>query len=747
MKKLILLLFLLIVNFDKANSDIIKNIVIEGNKRIVNETILEIIDFKKNYNYSNEEINLFQKKLFQTNFFKTINIDFNNNLLKIKVDENPIIDFFSIPGVKNKKRENDIYDAISLGQNKIFSQSLLLNDIQKITEIYQSKGFYNVIVTPKISELSNNRVNVVFDILRNSKINIKNIFFIGEKYFSSSDLSSVVSSSRYGWWKFLSSSGTINENRLEYDKNLLRKFYINEGFYDIQILSTDYEINESDNSADITFSINSGPIYNFGKTSISDESLLLREKDKNNLKKIISDEINGKYSQKKIEKLKENIEKYLEVNNVEFTGFSLEEKKDLNNKITLDISFKKLPRQYVKQIKVTGNSITEESVIRRNLIFAEGDALTKSKLQKSINNLKDTQLFKDVKYNLVTLSDNDENINLNINVEEQPTGSISAGVGIGSSSSSINSGIEEKNLFGKGINLNSSISIGTDKVSGKTNVSIPDYKNSGNTLNSSLYVVSTDLDNAGYESTAVGSASSLQFELFENLSLVGGAEIQRDKISTNSTASSLYKSREGNYMTYKGFYNVIADERNKKFQTTDGHVYKFGQALAVPGSDIPYVENNASASYFSLLKKDFVLNIKGGVSTINAFDNQNVKLSDRKYLSSRRLRGFESYGIGPKDGKDHVGGNYSAYSTIQSTFPNPLPDRWNANSLVFIDAANVWGVDYDSSKDSDKIRSSYGLALDWISPLGPLSFVLAETISSAPGDKEEGFNFQLGSSF
>jgi len=289
--------------------------------------------------------------------------------------------------------------------------------------------------------------------------------------------------------------------------------------------------------------------------------------------------------------------------------------------------------------------------------------------------------------------------------------------------------------------------LGTEKISGIVSFNFPDYKFTGNQIGYDIYVESTDFDNAGYESTVAGNSASIKYDLFEDVSLKTGLGIERDKITTNSSASALYKSRKGNYMTYKGFYVLENDQRDRKFQTTNGHKVGFGQTIAVPGSDIPYLGNDVFGSYYKSLNKDYIVNLKAGASSINAFNNKDVKLSDRKFLSSKNLRGFESYGVGPKDGKDHIGGNYSAYTSIASTFPNPFPEKWNANSIMFLDAGNVWGVDYDSSKDSDKIRSSAGIALDWISPLGPLSFTFAETISSAKGDKEESFSFKIGSSF
>ena len=336
---------------------------------------------------------------------------------------------------------------------------------------------------------------------------------------------------------------------------------------------------------------------------------------------------------------------------------------------------------------------------------------------------------------------------MNVEVEEQPTGSISAGVGVGTTETAVSTGITEKNLFGKGIITSTNLSLGTEKVQGKISNILPDFKNSDNDLSLEIFALSTDFENAGYESKVVGFNSAISYDIFEDISFKPGIGVDFDKIDTNDNASAVYKSREGDYVTFKGIYTLSSDKRNRKFQTTDGYSIGLSQGLAIPGSDIPYIENSIFGSYYQPLSDEFIFSIKGGLSSINSYNNKDVKLSDRKFLSSRNLRGFENMGVGPKDGSEHVGGNYSAYTNLATTFPNPFPDKWNANSIVFVDAGNVWGVDYDSSKDSNKIRSSAGLGLDWISPLGPLSFIFAQTLSSADGDLEESFNFQIGSAF
>ena len=735
---------LMLIISTNAFADIVRKIDISGNDRISDITIIDIIDFKKSNNYSNNDLNNFQKKLFETNFFSDVKLKLKDDILKIIVTENPLIEFFNIRGVINNTREELIYEKILLGQNKIFSQSILNQDIDIIKNIYNESGYFNVAIFPEISELPSGNINIVLNVSRGEQYKIKRIFFIGNKHFKSSTLLDVVSSSEHGWWKFLSSSSIANMDRIEFDKQLLKNFYLNEGFYDVQILSSDISLEEK-NLASITFSINAGQKYKFSKIELIDNEKNFNKKDFDNIKKFAAKELKGNFSNKKINNLRQKIYTYINLRKIDFVKYNILSKKLENNLIDTEIIIEKTARKFVNQINIKGNSITEEEVIRRKLLFSEGDTFSSYKLNNSKDNLKASGIFKEVKTKIKNLGN--ERVDIELDVEEQPTGSITAGVGAGTAGASVTTGVSEKNLFGKGIFLNSNVMMGTDSIKGGISTTLPDYKNTDNDLIFNIYVTSTDYENSGYESTVVGNSIAVKYDLYEDLTLKPGFGFDVDDIDTNSTASALYKSREGKYSTFKTFYNLESDKRDRRFQTTKGHKINFGQSFAVPGSDIPYIENNISGIYYYTFSNDFTLSLKSGLNSINALNNKDVKLSDRKFLNSRNLRGFENYGIGPKDGKDHIGGNYSAYSSISSTVPNPLPDKWNANSIIFFDAGNVWGVDYDSSKDSDKIRSSAGLSLDWISPVGPLSFVFAQILSSADGDLEESFSFQIGSSF
>ncbi len=601
-----------------------------------------------------------------------------------------------------------------------------------------------MIVDTDISKISGNALNVVINIKRKDKYKINRIYFIGNKKFKSSTLYDVVSSTEDGWWKFIGSSSLVNKKQINFDKKLLKKFYLNNGYYDVQISSSDINF-IGKNKADVTFSINSGNKYYFSKYNILDDEKNLNTKNIEELNKIISKKLKGTFSQKKLDDINNFLNEYLRNKKIEFVTFFNRINKTSEDKLDVEFRFIKKPRKFVNLINISGNTITEESVIRRNLLLSEGDSFLNYKVVKSIDKVKSLRIFKDVKFE--TVNSGNEKVDLNISVEEQPTGSVSAGVGVGSSGSTISTSIVEKNLFGKGIVVDSNVSFGTEKISGNVGFSIPDFKNTDNILNYNIFALSTDYTNSGYESKKIGNVLSTRFNVYENVSLKTGVAVDLDSIDTNSSASTLYKSREGDYLTYKGFYNIVNDKRNSGFQPTKGYKVGFGQGLAVPGSDITYLENNISGAIYHSISNDYVISFKSGLNTINSLDNDDIKLSDRKFLRQSQLRGFENYGIGPKDGSDHIGGNYSAYASLSTTIPNPIPDSWNAKSILFLDTGNVWGVDFNDSIDSNKLRSSAGVSLEWVSPLGPLSITLSENISKADGDLEESFSFQIGSNF
>jgi outer membrane protein insertion porin family len=722
----------------------IKKVDIVGNKRVNSATIESFVD-KKIINIDSIYINNLTKKIYDTDFFADVKVSFNQDILTITVVENPIVNFFYINGVKDSDLDQ-VNKIITLKENNIFSSSKLKKDIEATREFLNASGFYQATIVPEVIKIDNNQINLIINIDKKEISKIKNIYFIGNKYFSSGQLLEVVSSSEDGWWKFFSSSA-LSEQRIEYDKQLLKEFYKNKGFFDVQIESAFASVDKNNNFS-LTFSINSGKKYKFGDFDIKKVGTLYEEKDINEIK-IISSKLleNQIYSTEIINKLNKQVTNYLEAKKYNNFEINIQE---LKKEDTINIAFQISDGQKVliNKININGNSITEEKVIRDNMLLAEGDYLNSTKVKKSVDNIKAKQLFSKVEYKIEN-SEKKDFKDFNLFVKEQPTGSITAGIGYGTNGGIFEAGVNEKNFLGQGINLNFNGKLSTEKISGVFSYNDPNFKNTNKELATSLYSEKDDYTNAGYENKRIGTNFSTRYEIYEDIFFRPNIGIQYDSLGIVGTVSNLLRSREGDTLSTSVGYVFSIDKRDSKFNPTSGTVFYFSQDIDTLISDIHAFKTNIGATvYKELINDKFIGSAKARLANSTAINNKDVKISDRLYASSSDLRGFEPRGVGPVDSNDHIGGNNLATLSLKSTFPNPIPDSLRSTTYLFLDIGNVWGVDYsDAISNSSKIRSTTGIALDLMSPIGPLSFTYSVPISKSSTDKEQNFLFNIGSSF
>ena len=741
----ILTVFLLLLLTNNSFSEI-KKVVIIGNARVSSNTIESLVD-KKVSNIDSIFINNLTKKIYDTDFFSDVKIAYNQDILTITVSENSVVNFFYINGLKDKDLD-EVNKIISLKENAIFSTSKLKKDIESVKDYFRATGYYMATIDPEVIKIANNQINLILNIDKKDISKIKNIYFIGNKFFSSTQLADVISSAEDGWWKFFTSA-SLNEQQIEYDKQLLKDFYKSKGFYDIQIESVFAGVDNSKNF-NLTYSINAGKKYKFGNVEIQLSSPVYKEKDILEIKNISNKLLkNEHYSNILIGKLNKQITNYLESNRYNTFEVNVQENKKSDELIDVLVQLNQEQRVLINKINISGNSITEEKVVRDNLYLSEGDNLSNSKLKKSIDNVKSKQYFSKVDYKIEDSIEKKNAKDFNIFVKEQPTGSISAGVGYGTNGAMVQASINERNFLGQGIGLNFTGTFSTQKVSGEFSVVDPNFKNSNKELGVSLIAQNDDYTNSGYTNKSLGGRVATKYELYEDLYFRPNANIQSDKLETNSNASTLLRSRQGSTITTGVGYNFSADFRDSKYSPTAGSISYFEQNIATFISDIPTVVSSVGSTYYKELFSDkYIGSAKVRFSNSTALNSKDVKISDRLYPSQTELRGFELRGVGPVDGADHVGGNYLATLSLKSTFPNPIPDNFKANSYLFYDVGNVWGVDYsDIISSNSKIRSSTGVALDFMSPVGPLSFTYAIPLSKSSTDKQQNFLFNIGSSF
>ncbi len=741
--KIFLIIFIL-TTF--ANAENIKKIEISGNKRISNESIIVFSDLKTNKDLSKTDLDLAIKNLYKTNFFSNISFSLENQILKIIVEENPIIDNFEITGIKKQSLVEFIKGKIQLAEMKSFDEEILTADLNLINNILKSSGYYFADITSsKNLNKDLNSVDLKINIELGEKAKIKKIIFLGEKVFKEKRLKEVITSEEHKFWKFVSNNVYINKELINLDKRLLSNYFKDNGYFNVKIENSFVEF-DKDSNFNLIFNITPGKKFIFNNLILNIPSNY-DTKTFAPIKKKLSKLKGETYSLSKINSLLKKIDKIALTKQYEFINASLVEEID-DDKINFEINISESKKLYVEKINISGNYSTLEEVIRNNLIVDEGDPLNEILFNKSINNLKSLGIFKKVNTEISEGSDDSLKV-IDIDIEERPSGEISLTAGFGTSGEIIGAGIKEKNFLGKGINLNTNLELTPESIKGSFIYAKPNFNNTDNTLFTSLKSSTTDLlTDSGYKTSELGFSLGTRFEQFQNIFLSPEIDFLVEDLETSNKASSVLKKQEGSYTDLYFNYTINQDLRDRKFRTESGYQTFFSQEVPLISDNSEFSNAFEVTKYKKLsTKSDTVGKISFFAKTINGLSDD-VRISKRLNIPSSKLRGFEKNKVGPVDNNDFVGGNHVTAINLSATLPNILEGLDNLDVGVFLDAANLWGVDYDSSlDDKSKIRTSTGVAFNLMTPIGPLSFSFANALTKASSDKTETFRFRLGTQF
>ena len=743
-KIIFFVLLIIIVSTKFVYSEIVKKIEVSGNDRLAKETIILFSEINVNDNIYSEDLNKAFKKLFETDYFKDVKISFNNGYLKIEVVENPLIQSVIINGIKNKS----IIDELSKITKKIEKYPYLENNISdqknSLINILRNTGFYFAEVETIIEDNNNNSVNIIYNFNLGERAKISEIKFIGNKIFKNNKLRNLIVSEESRPWKFLTLNKYLKEDRIELDVNLLKNYFKNKGYYNVLIKSSSAKVIDKNNFV-LTFNIDAGKKYYFNniKLEVSND---YKKANFSNFFEIFN-KLKGKaYSLKSIKKIINEIDKTALQKEFVFINAKYQEKIIEGNKINIEIYFEESKKYFVNRINIFGNFITEEKVIRNSLIVDEGDPYNKILFNKSINEIKSKGIFKSVTSDVKDSDSKNNSKIINITVEEKATGEIFAGAGTGTDGSTISGGIKEKNYLGKGIELDTNLTLSDDQIKGRFSVINPNFRNTDRSINATIESTASDfMTTSGYKTTRTGLKLGTGFEQYEDLFFNIDISNYYEKLETSSSASAIKKKQEGDYFENLLSYSLTLNKLDQNFQPTDGHITRFSQTLPIYSDDLS-IENSISAAKYYSVNDSLIFSGKLFFKSVNSIDDV-VRVSKRVYIPSSRLRGFESGSIGPKDGTQYIGGNYGTAVTFNTTLPKLFNANENLDFNLFLDAANLWHVDYDNSLDSDKIRSATGISVNWFTVVGPLSFSYAIPITEAKSDKTESFRFQIGTSF
>ena len=738
--------FLIIIFFSissAAFSEIINNIKVEGNKRVSDKSIEMFSNINIGDDVDQDELNQILKNVYDSNFFNDVKVTLQDNVLTIFVEESSLVENVIIKGPKSKTLISDLEKNLKVKSRTSYNEILFLEDKKNITEALKQKGYFFSKVDVMIEELSDNKINLIYNVEIGDKAKIKKISFIGDKVFKDRKLRSVIVSEEYKFWKFISGKKFLNQNLIDLDERLLKNFYLNRGFYNVKINSSFAKmLNETE--FELIYNIVPNNRFFFNKISLE----LPVDFDQTNFEDLnkLFKKLNGeKYSLFIIEKILKEIDKI--ILDEEYKTLKTEVDENIfDNKINLTFSINEGQKFIVERINIYGNNITQENVIRNQLLIDEGDEFNSILTSKSINNIQSLNIFKSVDSKII---DNDNNSKIiDITIEEKATGEIMAGAGFGTDGSSLSFAVKENNYLGRGIKLVSELTVSEETIKGQFNVNNPNFRNSDKSINLNIQSLETDkLTDSGYKTNKTGFGFGTNFEYQDDVFIGLGQNSYYEKIETNSSASTRQKSQAGNYWDTFLNLDLNYDKRNQKYRTSDGFLSSYSINLPII-SENNSLTNTYVYTLYNEFYEDNITKFSFFAKAANSLTNDNIKLSERVYLPGSRLRGFVSGGVGPKDGNDFIGGNYATSVNIQTSIPQLLPNIQNMDVSMFLDAGNVWGVDYDSSlNDTNKIRSSIGIGIDWFTVIGPLSASFTHPISKSNTDRTESFKFNLGTTF
>ena len=744
MKFITALLVIILLAFS-AKSDVVNKIIVNNNDRISLNTIKTYGKITIGNNYTSDDLNNILKNLYETNFFQDVSLKINKNTLIIDVVENKLIQIININGVRSEKLKELILKSLSLRSKAPFIESQVEKELIRIKSSLSADGYYFSSVTSDIEENLNNTINLNFNINLGDKVKISKIEFTGDKIVKDRTLRNLITIEESRFWKFLSRKKYLNEQSLLRDERLLKSYYLDEGYYDVVVNASTAKLLD-DSSFNVTFNINAGKIY-----TINEAKLILPIdydiKNFQEVQKLLNEIKNKDYSFLRISKIVNAIDKVSLSREYDFITAEIVEEKISTNKLDIIFKVSESEKLYVEQINIFGNNITEENVIRNQLEVDEGDPFNELLHAKSLNKIRSLNIFKTANTELINGSTSSTKI-ININVEEKPTGEISLGAGVGSEGGTLGFGVKENNFLGKGVGLSTTLKLTADSVRGNFTVNNPNFNYSGRALSTNIESSKTDkLADSGYETTKLGISVGTSFEEYENLYFNPQIAISSEKINTDSRASAALKKQDGSFFQTKISYSLDYDLRDKSYKTTDGTRSIFTQGIPLISDDYAFLNTYQFTKWYQLDNK-MITDLGFYVSAIQSLTDEDVKISNRLGIPRNRLRGFKAGQVGPVDNADFVGGNYAATVNFNTTLAMVLPSLEDVEFKYFFDVANLWGVDYAKTNDqSNTVRSSTGITMDWFTPVGPLSFSLAHNLNKADTDVIEKFQFNLGTTF
>ena len=598
--------------------------------------------------------------------------------------------------------------------------------------------------------LEQNRVDLVFEIDEGELTKVENIRFVGNRAMDDSDLREVIRTKEAIWYRFFTSDDTYDPDRLAFDRELLRRHYLSEGYADFRVRSVVAELTPERDSFFITFTVDEGQRYKFGTFDISSE---LRGLDGDPLRELVEFEEGDWYDSSLVDEVVDKLTD--EVGNLGFAFVDIRPQIDRdreNRIINLNFRINEGPRVFVERIDITGNVRTIDRVIRREFRLVEGDAFNSAKLRRSQQRIRNLGYFSNVEIDQVPGSAPDKAV-VSANVEEQSTGSLSVGAGFSTDAGVLGEfSIRERNLLGRGQELALSVSIGAKQNQVDLGFTEPYFLDREVRAGVDLFRRSRDLQSSrSHDFTETGGGVRFGYPLSENLSQSLRYQFRASEIEkVQANASNLIRAQQGTRYVSEVSQTLLYDQRDSRINPTDGYFVRLGSDLAGLGGDVAYLRNTASSGYYLPVADEWVLSTGGRVGYIVGL-GEDVEIADRYFLGGSTLRGFESSGVGPRDKStdDALGGEWVYNGTVELGFPVGLPNEFGIRARMFTDFGSAGGVSPSNANvlDPGSLRLSAGAGLGWSSPLGPIAVDFGFPILEEDEDRDETIRINFGTRF
>jgi len=732
-----------------AQSQGATEIRVEGAQRIEADTVRSYVPIRTGQRITTQAMDEALKKLFATGLFADVIVRREGSAVVVRVVENPIINRIAFEG--NKRISNEILqDEVKLRPRIVYTRTRVQNDVQRLIDVYRRNGRFAASVEPKVIQLPQNRVDLVFEIKEGPVTEIRRISFVGNKKFDDGDLRSVVRTKESVWYGFLSADDTYDPDRLTFDRELLRRFYLSKGYADFRVISAVAELAPNREGFFITFTIEEGERYKFGKIDVV---ATLRDLSPDQLKGHIKVKKSDWYDANAVENVVSSLTDVVGTLGYAFVDIRPQVKRLKKDRV-IDITFRvrEGPRVFVERIDITGNVRTIDSVIRREMTLVEGDAFNASKMRRARNRIRNLGFFERVDVKNGPGSRPDKTV-LQVKVRERSTGEISFGAGFSSSVGLLGDiGIRERNLLGRGQDLLLKTTIAAESSQIDLQFTEPYFLDRKLAAGVDLFRTTRDLqDESSFERKSLGAGLRLGFEYSDTLRQSLRYRVSREEVTNvSSTASLAVQEQQGSAVNSELSQILTYDSRDDRFLPTKGFVTRFNTDLAGLGGSVKYLRTNLKATQYYALTDKVIASIGGSAGYIVGL-GEDVRIVDRFFLGGPSLRGFVVAGAGPRDEAtdDAVGGKLMYTGSAQLTFPIGLPNEFGIKGRVFSDIGSLSNSESTLATitDDKSLRAAAGFGISWRSPFGPVVIDFSKALLKKDFDKTEVIRFDFGARF